>query len=265
MSGSGIVNPELNRPSRGVALVTGSSSGIGASVAIDLFTIGFTVILTGRNSDKLAEVEKKCHEALESKGIAGDVIPYKIDFENAVQVDKLVDFIRSRYSKLTLLVNNVCWRGDIKNVLADDICHDLTRALKMNVLLPMRLILDCLVNCTSSEQSSSIVINVSSIAAQVTVPLHAYSISKACLSELSRQIALLGEKSRILSVTVSPGPVLTDERPHHAEMSRWTLMDRVATTQEISNLVTFLIDRPHLFNGQEINIDGGYVAKQRQK
>lgn len=239
-------------------------------MAIDLASIGFTVILTGRNSENLAKVEQKCNDALKSNNFpSGKAIPFQIDFNKREQLNGLVCFVRSNFNKLDLLVNNVCWRGEIKNILASDICDDLQRTLYMNVLVPMRLIRDCcLITPMISEPSPSsrktIVINVSSIAAQIAVPLHAYSISKACLSELSRQIAMLADKSDILSVTLSPGPVLTDERPHHAQMSRWTLMGRVATTQEISNLVLFLAERAHLFNGQEINIDGGYMAKQKQ-
>lgn len=267
-------NPSDNT-GRGVALVTGSSSGIGASVAIDLASIGFTVILTGRNADNLAKVEQKCNDTFNSKGfLTGKAIPYQIDFSDAEQLNGLVCFVRSKFNKLDLLVNNVCFRGEIKNILAEDACDDLQKALHMNVLIPMRLIRDCCLMTapkmgepasSSPSTTKSIVINVSSIAAQIAVPLHVYSITKACLTELSRQVALLGgDESGVLSVNISPGPVLTDERPHHAQMSRWTLMDRVATTQEISNLVMFLVDRAHLFNGQDITIDGGYMAKQKQ-
>lgn len=125
----------------------------------------------------------------------------------------------------------------------------------------MYLVNKCLIPLKPAGMAT--VINISSSASQVVVPLHLYSISKACLSEMTRQLSMLTQKLGILSVTVSPGPVLTNERPHHAAMSSLTLMNRVGTTQEISNLVIFAINNAHLFNGQELNIDGGYIVKQK--
>lgn len=247
---------------RKVALITGSSTGIGANIAIDLAVAGYTVILTGRDVSKLEKVVKTCGDR--SKHGSDAAVAFQVDFYDLTQVGKLVSFIENKYDKLDLLINNVCWRGNSKNILDADTNDDLQRVMHMNVSIPFYLIHKCIL-MRHSPSREVVIINISSVASQVVVPLHMYSISKACLSELSRQIAMLKEDDRfrgISSVTISPGPVLTEERQHHMSMSKLTLLKRVGQTQEISDLVMFVLKNVDLMNGQEINIDGGYLARQ---
>lgn len=247
-----------------IALVTGSATGIGANVAVDLALAGFFVIVTGRNVEKLSRVVHQCNQLLSNEApVAASFVADLLDLK---QVDQLINFIQSEYGRLDVLVNNACWRGCVKNILEDKAYDDLKHVMHVNLSVPMYLIHNCLIPIRAGKTNdNAIIINISSVASQVVVPLHLYSISKACLSELSRQIALMTHSLGLFSVTISPGPVLTNERPHHQAMSNMTLMNRVGTTQEISNLVLFAINNVELFNGKELNIDGGYIAKQKQQ
>lgn len=251
-----------------VALVTGASSGIGANIAVDLAaTDDYIVILVGRSLDKLAQVELKCQQTvLKSNPDSRDVCAYKFvcDLDNFEQLDGLIGFIKTKFNRLDLLVNNACYRGGIKNISDKDSFHDLEKAMVLNVHVPMYLINKCLLPLNSDCSREPVLINISSIASQVAVPLNCYSISKSCLSELTRQIALRDECG-IKAITISPGPILTEERPHHQSMSEYTLVNRVGTTQEVSDLVLFAAENACLFNGQELFIDGGYLAKTKQK
>lgn len=294
------------RDNKRVALVTGSSSGIGANIALDLAANGYFVIVTGRNESNLQRVVSDCnrmaapvcanhascqsseHDPNACKRSCSAATFFKADLANAEQLDKLIEFVLLNFKRLDVLVNNACWRGNYKQLLECDRAYeDFKQVMHLNVSVPLYLVQRCLIasrgdavaspaaavtaatrmKCEPSHPNNkAVVINVSSIASQVVVPLHAYSISKACLSELSRQLAQLvtsHDDLSILSVTISPGPVLTDERPHHKAMSDLTLMNRVGTTQEISDLVLFAISNARMFNGKELNIDGGYVTKQK--
>lgn len=244
-----------------IALVTGSATGIGANVAVDLASAGFTVIVTGRNTDKMNKVVQQCIHA-SSNPSACKHVSFVADLYHLEQVDKLIDFIRITFGRLDILVNNACFRGEVGDILPETVYCELEKVMQLNVSVPMYLIHKCLIPLKT--ESTALVINISSVASAIVVPLHLYSISKACLSEMSRQVALMSRDLDILSVTISPGPILTDERPQHVKMRNLTLMNRVGTTQEISNIVIFVIDNAHLFNGKDICIDGGYTAKQKQ-
>lgn len=311
-----------------VALVTGSGAGIGANIAVDLARDGFFVVVTGRNIARLNKVVQQCNEAAAAAALVSETptadhsastsahdtttgapvankaalvsaaVAFVADLLDLKQVDQLIDFVRVKFNRLDVLVNNACWRDSTGGSMLAHADHETTtklddfkKVMHINVSVPMYLISKCLIPLkikgSSSELSAAqsepslptppppssssllssdgdrpaIVINISSSASKVVVPLHFYSISKACLSELSRQVAVAAQTCGILSVTISPGPVLTDDRPHHAAMSNLTLMNRVGTTQEVSNLVLFAIAHAHLLNGQELFVDGGYTVK----
>lgn len=248
------------------ALVTGSGSGIGANIAIDLAKAGYLVVVTGRNVDKLNRVVRQCNEVSGSSEAVA--FPFVADLISYCDMDKLIDFVELKFKRLDLLVNNACFRGGDIDIFKDkDADEDLALVMRTNVTVPLYLIHKCVKKLFPKKDDcdkQAVIINISSIASQVVVPLFFYSISKACLSELSRQIGLVSRDTNVFSVTISPGPVLTDDRPHHQAMSKYTLMNRVATTQEISDFVMYVTGHAQLFNGQELNIDGGYVAKLKQ-
>lgn len=237
-----------------VALITGSSSGIGANIAIDLANSGYLVVVTGRTIEKLNEVVEQCKSKT-------SILTYVADLSRFEQVDQLVEFVRHKFNRLDVLINNLCYRGVMRNILDDGSYDDLEKVMHLNLHLPMYLSRKCFPLLKNSSSEKAIMIFITSTASQVVVPLHLYNISKACLAELSRQMALCTD---FLSFSVAPGPVLTKERPFHSKLDKFTLMKRVGTTQEISNLLKFSIEHPRLFHGKEILIDGGYMARQKQ-
>lgn len=244
-----------------VALVTGSGSGIGACIALDLVVAGYHVIVTGRTEEKLLKVTEQCNSISPSSASL-----FVVDLNNLEQVDRLIQFVRLKFNRLDVLVNNVCWRGKVKNILAEEAYEDMLSVMHLNVSVPMYLIHKCLIPLRCKNLANmSVLVNISSIAGREVVPLHLYSISKACLTELTTQIASISHDLDISCVNISPGPVLTPERPHHIAMSGMTLMKRVARPQEISNLVMFSIQNANIFNGQDLVVDGGYSVKQKHQ
>lgn len=245
--------PHPREQEKKVALITGSSSGIGANFAIDLAAAGYTVVVTGRNLEKLNGIVQQCESG-------ASIFTHVADLSEFEQVDRLVDFVRLKFNRLDILINNVCYRGVVGNILNDDSYHDLEKVMHLNVFVPMYLSKRCFPLLEKSSLKKGIIISITSTASQIVVPLHLYSISKACLAELSKQLAL---HTDFLSFSIAPGPVLTEERPFHTKLKKYTLMDRVGTTQEISDLLMFSIKYPHLFHGRETLIDGGHLAKQK--
>lgn len=260
-----------------VALVTGSGTGIGARIAVDLAAAGYRVIVTGRNMDNLRKIVDECKNAFNSEAYESNdktrseaAIAIRADLSDFRQVDDLINQVLQEFECLDVLVNNACYRGRKSSIISQDAAEDTREVLHINVSVPMYLVHKLMVPMASrrdrsSERPPPVVINISSIASQVVVPLHLYSISKACLSEMTNQLALRSQELGILAVTVSPGPILTSERPQHASMSSSTLLGRVGTPQEVSDFTLFVLENAHLFNGSELVLDGGYLAKQKQR
>lgn len=86
-----------------VVLITGSSSGIGATTAEEFAKAGAQVIITGRNATKLAEVGEKCLK-LSPKGLK----PLEIvgDISKEVDCQRLIDSTIEKFEQLDILVNN---------------------------------------------------------------------------------------------------------------------------------------------------------------
>jgi NAD(P)-dependent dehydrogenase (short-subunit alcohol dehydrogenase family) len=85
---------------RGVAVVTGAGSGIGAAVALRLAGAGWTVVLAGRRIDALTEV------AGQGSGLAGGLEPVVTDVTDEVSVQALFEATAARHGRVDLLFNN---------------------------------------------------------------------------------------------------------------------------------------------------------------
>ncbi|CAG2114425.1 unnamed protein product [Medioppia subpectinata] len=97
-----------------VALITGSSSGIGAATAILLAKAGARVVITGRNYQKLAAVYKQCADVSPHK--CRPAVQVVADVTNEADMDRLLAITIDTFGKLDILVNNV---GFLQSALID--------------------------------------------------------------------------------------------------------------------------------------------------
>ncbi|CAG2105796.1 unnamed protein product [Medioppia subpectinata] len=88
-----------------VALITGSSSGIGAAIAILLAKAGARVVITGRNYQKLAAVYKQCSDVSPHK--CRPAVQVVADVTKEVDMDRLLAITIDTFGQLDILVNNV--------------------------------------------------------------------------------------------------------------------------------------------------------------
>ncbi|MFC1958468.1 SDR family NAD(P)-dependent oxidoreductase [Chloroflexota bacterium] len=86
-----------------VALVTGSTSNVGKSIAEILSEEGFLMIVTSRHGNEAKEVA----EHLPKKGVS-----YEVDFSDADQIAGLFLFVKEKYGRLDVLVNNVAYTNN---------------------------------------------------------------------------------------------------------------------------------------------------------
>ena len=83
-----------------VAIITGSSRGIGAACAFKFAALGYSITIQGRNAEKLAEVEKKCTD------LGGKVLALNYDLSKTEQLHEIVDKTIEKFGRLDILVNN---------------------------------------------------------------------------------------------------------------------------------------------------------------
>jgi NAD(P)-dependent dehydrogenase (short-subunit alcohol dehydrogenase family) len=199
-----------------VALITGASRGLGATLAAFLAGQGTDLVLTARNGAALdATARALFHYGTRVVALASDVSD---DWHRY----RLLDAARG-LGRLDLLVNNASELGPSPlPPLADYPLEALERVLEVNVLAPLALVQTTL---PLLEESGGLVVNVSSDAAQGGYPgWGGYGASKAALDLLSVTLANeLGERG-VAVVSMDPGDMRT--RMHQAAFPGEDISDR---------------------------------------
>ena len=164
-----------------VILVTGANRGLGLEVVRQCAAAGHRVILTARRPD----------DALSAAAEAG-VACLPLDVTDEASLRAAVTIVGARWERLDVLVNNAAILED-RDVPADELDADtLRRTLDVNVVAVQSVIHAFLPLLRLSEDPR--IVNVSSAAGQLGVPdiltwAPAYSVSKAALNSLTRQLA----------------------------------------------------------------------------
>lgn len=181
-------------------LVTGGGSGIGLETARLFVQKGNTVIITGRNRDKL-------EKAAAQIGAAGY---FSCDVTNEQEVQALVQFIREKYGKLDILMNNagLSYLHQLDN--HEDTFQHASREMSTNYLAAINIIAQFLP--LLKEQPAAGIINMSSItgfAPAFTLPT--YSASKAALHSYTQSLRYsLSKETNIKVYEVMPSLVDTE-------------------------------------------------------
>jgi NAD(P)-dependent dehydrogenase (short-subunit alcohol dehydrogenase family) len=186
--------PAASAPVR-VALVTGASSGIGASAAIRLSELGFTVYAGARRVDRMS--------ALEPHGIR--VLP--LDVTDDLSMTSAVDRILAETGRIDVLVNNAGYGsyGSVEDVPIDEG----RRQFEVNVFGLARL--TQLVLPTMRAQASGRVVNISSIGGKVYEALGAwYHATKFAVEGFSDSLRLELAPFGIKVVIIEPGAIRTE-------------------------------------------------------
>jgi len=182
-----------------VALVTGGSKGIGASIVRQLAREGVRVVFCARPSDSMATLEA------EIRAEGGICAAMPVDVFDPVATADLVEAAAARWGGLDILVNNVggalCFGGFSE--LSDE---DWMRSYEFNVLPVVRFTRAALPHLRRSTLRR--IINVSSISALQPGSFNPhYAVTKAAVVNLSKHLANVLAKEKILVNTVCPGPV----------------------------------------------------------
>ncbi|MFK8023685.1 MAG: SDR family NAD(P)-dependent oxidoreductase [Ilumatobacter sp.] len=233
-----------------VAVVTGSSSGIGEETARRLSQLGATVVV---NSASSVEAGRSVSESL-----PGESMYVQADISDQAQGQALIDETIERYGQLDFLVNNAGWTKSIDHKDLDGLTDDVfQKTFDVNVFGTWWLTKHAIPHLRESTDPS--IVNITSIAGVRPVGSSmAYSMAKAALNQMT--VLLAKSYGPIRVNAVAPGLVATpwtqDWEAMHAGVAAMAPVPRSATPEDCAEAVLALL-RNRYTTGEIFVVDGG--------
>uniref|UniRef100_A0AC34QS51 Uncharacterized protein n=1 Tax=Panagrolaimus sp. JU765 TaxID=591449 RepID=A0AC34QS51_9BILA len=248
-----------------VVIITGSSSGIGQSAAILFAKAGASLTIHGRSEEKLNEtvklIEKNGGDKTKVLIVIGEITDEKTQ-------KSLIDKTIQKYGRLDVLVNNAGIA--MKDGASPRCLENYDYVFNVNVRSPIALTELAIPHL---EKTKGNVVNVSSIAAQKTVPmLPFYAMSKAALDHFARNYAVILAPQGIRVNNLSPGATDTDFTTRHGisqenyEKIKTNYVNtiplhRFATSDEMADFLVFMASyKASFMTGQIVSVDGGSLV-----
>lgn len=246
-----------------IALITGSSRGIGRAIADAFAEAGARVVISSRKQPACEEVAS----AINDRHGAGRAIAISATISDKPALQRLVEETRERLGPIDILVCNAAtnpYYGPMGGVSDEQF----RKILENNVLANHWLIQMVAPDMVRRGDGSIIV--VSSIGGLMgSDVIGAYNISKAADIQLVRNIALELGRHNVRANAIAPGVIRTDfaralwEDPEAMQKLRnATPLDRIGEPEEVAGAAVFLAAKSGAFvSGQTIVIDGGSTVK----
>jgi ketoreductase RED2 len=237
-----------------VALVTGSSSGIGAAVARAFADEGAAVVV---NSSMSVEAGRAVAAALP------DAVYVQADVSDEAQAVALVEAAMDRYGRLDVLVNNAGTTKVIPHDDLDAVTEDVWRRILDVNVLGTWYVTRAAVGALRADGGGTVV-NVTSVAGvRPTGSSIPYAVSKAALNHMTRLLAnVLGPEIRVNAV--APGlvdtPWTADWDAVRARVRATAPLARSGTPEDIADTVVLLAASPYV-TGEVLLADGGLALR----
>ncbi|AXQ15267.1 short-chain dehydrogenase [Shewanella algae] len=239
-----------------VAIITGSSRGIGRAIAVQFAKEGAHVVINYRDNFQAAQEVK---EQVESIGAQAIVI--QADVSKRADIQRLFSSTLDAFGKIDILVNNA---GINKRGWFDEITDD-DWDLIMDTNLKGPFICCQEVFPHMKSQNFGRIINISSVAGQYHGPktVH-YAVSKAGLNSLTKVLARYGAEHNIMVNAIAPGIMLTEQTadelasPAGQKIIDMTLVKRAGELKDVAATCVFLAsDEQNYITGQVLSVSGG--------
>ena len=242
-----------------LALITGSSAGIGFALARALGEAGSHVILNGRNSDKVAAAA----EALQAEGL--QVSQSVFDVTNAQSVASAVNQIEAEIGELEILINNAGMqiRGPLHEYKDDD-WHTLMRTNLDSVYFVGKTVAQKMI-----PRGHGRIINICSVQSELGRPgIAPYTASKGAVKMLTKGMAIDWGQFGVNVNGLGPGYFKTElnqKLVDDPQFSTWlvgrTPSRRWGDVEDLGGAAVFLAsDASRFVNGHILYVDGGVTA-----
>jgi hypothetical protein len=239
-----------------VAVVTGTSSGLGERFARVLAAAGARVVLAARRAEPLRALAARLDDAL----------PVPCDVTVERDRTRLVDAALDAHGRIDLLVNNAgtAWTGPAE----EETEAHLARVLDTNLAAVLRL---CqLTGRQMLAQGGGVVVNISSVCAVRSMDrygLASYAASKAGVVALTRELAAQWGRSGVRENAIAPGwfPTPMNGYLRDPDQAGWiaghTALGRSGRLDELDGALLFLAgDASSYVTGQTLHLDGGWTV-----
>lgn len=236
-----------------VALVTGSTRGIGLAIARTLSQCGARVAVTGRDADRAAAV---------AADLGGDARGFGCDLADLAQASALVEQVEQGLGAVDVLVNNAGLTRD--NILPRLKDEDWEVVLATNLRAAFATVRAATRGMMKRRWGR--IVNVSSVVGLVGNRGQAnYAASKAGLIGFTKSVAKEFASRNVLANVVAPGFIETEMTDAMTPEARATLtaqipLARLGTAQDVAGVVAFLASEHAAYiTGQVLVVDGGMV------
>ncbi|MDD7429435.1 MAG: SDR family NAD(P)-dependent oxidoreductase [Oscillospiraceae bacterium] len=241
-----------------VAIVTGSTSGIGIGIARLFAAEGAKVIICGRRQEKGQAVVDKI------KAEGGEASYHFIDLTDVSTIEKLISDTAETYGKIDILVNNAANVG-LKDGRVDELTLEMWDAIFSSDVRGTFYATKCVLPYLQKNENGGSIINIGSMASCAgDLGSTAYACAKAGVDMLTQYTALQYGKQKIRCNCVRPGLIVTPE--NEAKVPQMLkdifmsniMVDRYGCPEDIGHAcVYFASDESEYVTGQIINVDGG--------
>lgn len=239
-----------------VAIVTGSSRGIGAAVARRLAADGFAVVVN--YAGRAADAESVVKEIGEAGGKATAI---QADVSNVAEVAALFDRTESEFGGVDVLVNNAGIMQTMPIGDTDDALFDRTVAVNLKGTF------NTLRAASKRIRTGGRIVNFSTSAIGLALPGYAlYCATKAAVETMTNIFAKELRGRNITVNAIAPGPTATDlfltgkSEEQIAHLAKMPPLERLGEPEDIARVVSFLAGPDGAWvNGQTLRANGGIV------
>ena len=240
-------------------LITGSSKGIGKSIAFHAADHGAQVVISSRKLDACKETANEINEHCGTEV----AFPIQANIAHEEELNNLVDQTNKLLGKIDVLICNAAtipFMGSMADIPSDAFDKVMNNNIKANHILTN------LVTPQMIDRKDGVIIIISSVGGTIGSNLiGTYNISKAADIQMVKNIAVEYGHNNIRANTVAPGLIRTDfarglwENPViHDQYTKTHPMRRIGEPDEVAGAVIMLAsDAGKYINGQTIIVDGG--------
>ncbi len=246
----------MTQETRKVAIVTGASRGIGASIAKRLAAGGFTVVVNYAGNDAAAEAVVQQIE--QDGGLARSA---KADVSDAAAVRRMFDAAETAYGGVDVLVNNAGVMGLAAIGAMDDATFDRLVAINLKGTF------NTLREAANRMREGGRIVNFSSSVVGLYQPTYAvYAATKAGVEAMTHVFSKELRGRNITVNTIAPGPTATDlflngkSQEVIDHLAKLAPLERLGQPEDIANAVAFLAGPDGAWiNGQVLRANGGII------
>ena len=252
--------------SQSVAIVTGSSRGIGRGIALSLAERGWDIVINYHSNAAAAEEVR-----LAVQGLGADALLVQADLANLADLNHMVDAALERYGRIDLLVNNAGvgprQRVDLLSTTVESYDEVMATNLRGPFFLTQRVAKEMIAQLQAGKIQTARIVNIGSISAYTSSPSRAeYCISKAGVGMLTIVFADRLAEYGINVYEIRPGIIATDltsvVKEKYDRMifeEGLTPIRRWGQPEDVARAVVAVAEGLLPYStGEVINVDGGF-------